>query len=118
MWNENAPMELLKDLPRVLNEANLARLQSVIDSDKYVNSEEYGYDLCGSYAPFCSECKKQGNTPCAVTYVQMMQKQGMDVEIEGEKKEETEVKKKTTRRSSTKTTESGPIRIAVAKRKK
>jgi hypothetical protein len=82
MWNENAPLELLKELPTVLNEANLARIQSVIDYDKFINSTECGYDLCGSYAPFCAGCDKSGNNPCAVAYIKMKQSQGYDVKIE------------------------------------
>jgi hypothetical protein len=82
MWNENAPLELLKELPAVLNDANLSRVQSVIDYDKFINSSEYGYDLCGTYAPFCAGCEKNGNSPCAVAYVKMKQSQGFNVAIE------------------------------------
>jgi hypothetical protein len=84
MWNENAPLELLKELPTVLNDANLARIQSVIDYDKFINSLEYGYDLCGSYAPFCEGCDKTQKSPCAVSYIKMKQAQGYDVHIEDE----------------------------------
>lgn len=82
MWNENAPLELLKELPAVLNEANLARLQSVIDYDKFINSAESGYDLCGCYAPFCRGCDKSVVHPCAVSYVRMKQAEGMAVRME------------------------------------
>jgi hypothetical protein len=88
MWNENAPFELLKELPAVLNDANLARLQSVIDYDKFINSTECGYDLCGSYAPFCNGCDKSGYYPCAVAYVKMKQSQGYDVELQNRQNEE------------------------------
>lgn len=81
MWNENAPLELLKELPSVLNEANLARIQSVIDYDKFINSAESGYDLCGSYAPFCNGCDKTVVHPCAVAYIRMKQAEGMDVQM-------------------------------------
>jgi hypothetical protein len=91
MWNENAPLELLKSLPSVLNEANLARLQSVIDYDKFINSTEHGYDLCGKYAPFCKGCDKKGKTPCAEAYIKMKQTQGYDIKISNEAKN-TEVK--------------------------
>ena len=84
MWNENAPLELLKDLPAVLNEANLARLQQVIDYDKFINSAECGCDLCGSYAPFCEGCDKCVQYPCAVAYVKMKQAEGMDIKIQSE----------------------------------
>jgi hypothetical protein len=88
MWNENAPLELLKELPAVLNEANLARLQSVIDYDKFINSTECGYDLCGMYAPFCKDCLKIGHCPCAVSYVKMKQSQGFTVELQNGQNEE------------------------------
>ena len=87
MWNENAPLELLKDLPTVLNEANLARLQQVIDYDKFINSSECGYDLCGQYAPFCEGCDKTVQYPCAVSYVKMKQAEGMDIKIQSEVEE-------------------------------
>ena len=87
MWNENAPLELLKELPAVLNEANLARLQQVIDIDKFINSSEMGYDLCGQYAPFCEGCDKTVQFPCAVSYVKMKQAQGMDIKLQSEVEE-------------------------------
>ncbi len=105
MWNEkapNSPLELLKELPNELNEANLARIQSVIDYDKFINSSEAGCDLCGSYAPFCANCDKTQTNPCAVSYVKMKQAEGMNVSIE-EKKPAT---KKTT------------VRVATARKKK
>ncbi len=84
MWNENAPLELLKELPAVLNEANLARLQQVIDYDKFINSAECGYDLCGQYAPFCEGCDKDIPFPCATAYVKMMQANGMEIKIQSD----------------------------------
>lgn len=87
MWNENAPLELLKELPAVLNEANLARLQQVIDIDKFINSSECGYDLCGQYAPFCEGCDKTLKYPCAVSYVKMKQAEGMDIKLQSEMEE-------------------------------
>ena len=87
MWNENAPLELLKELPAVINEANLARLQQVIDYDKFINSSECGYDLCGQYAPFCEGCDKTVQYPCAVSYVKMKQAEGMDIKIQSEVEE-------------------------------
>ncbi len=112
MWNENAPLELLKELPALLNEANLARLQEVIDIDKFINSAERGYDLCGQYAPFCANCDKSLQHPCAVAYVKMKQAQGMEVKL---KSDVEEVLAEKPARSS----KSGKsVRIAVAKRKK
>lgn len=88
MWNENAPnspLSILKELPSELNEANLARIQSVIDYDKFINSAEAGYDLCGAYAPFCANCDKSLTNPCAIAYVKMKQAEGMNVSIEEKK---------------------------------
>lgn len=82
MWNENAPLELLKEMPKVLTVDNLCKIQEVIDKDKYLNSLQLEGDLCGRYAPFCDECNKSIKYPCAVAYVKMMQNQGMEVEME------------------------------------
>jgi len=105
MWNENKPLELLKDMPQVLDEKNLADIQLVIDEDKYVNSWELGRDLCGEYAPFCANCDKSLTNPCAVSYVKMKISEGMQVKIASE--EEPEVKP----------VECKKIRIAIARRK-
>ncbi|MCD8286048.1 MAG: hypothetical protein LUD50_02325 [Clostridia bacterium] len=82
VWNSEAPMKLLEGMPDKLNEANLARLQSVIDIDKYANSSELGRDLCGEYAPFCFLCDKSLHCPCAVAYVKMRQHEGAKIEID------------------------------------
>lgn len=100
MWNDNAPLELLKGMPEVINDANLARIQGVIDIDKIVNSTECGYDLCGSYAPFCETCNKEVQYPCAVAYIKMKQAEGMSVKLESELEKPKKL-----------------IRIAVAKRR-
>ncbi|MBE7088211.1 MAG: hypothetical protein E7370_01620 [Clostridiales bacterium] len=81
MWNENLPLELLKDMPTELNEENTAKIQRVIDVDKYKNSEWKGYDLCGEYAPFCKGCDKWIPYPCAYSYIKMKQAEGMEVKI-------------------------------------
>ncbi|MGN0824040.1 MAG: hypothetical protein ACI4MB_03100 [Candidatus Coproplasma sp.] len=126
MWDENAPLELLKEMPKVLTIENLCKIQEVIDKDKYLNSIQQGGDLCGSYAPFCETCIKAVKYPCAVAYVKMMQQKGLEVEIEKvayasepavepvaepvaveeEKKEETTIK-----------TSGKKIRIAIARKK-
>lgn len=82
MWDENAPLELLKEMPQVLTVENLSRIQEVIDKDKYINSYERQADLCGQYAPFCEICDKTVKYPCAVAYLKMMQANGMEVEFE------------------------------------
>lgn len=118
MWNENAPLALLKELPAVLNEANLARIQQVIDYDKFINSSECGYDLCGSYAPFCKDCDKSVKHPCAVAYVKMMQAQGMDVAIETEEEAQSAAPVQEQTEITEEQPEKKTIRIAVARRKK
>lgn len=92
MWNENAPLELLKDMPSTLDEENVAKIQRAIDVDKYKNSEWKGYDLCGEYAPFCKNCDKSLTNPCARSYIKMKQNQGMNVEIKGEPKAPRRIK--------------------------
>lgn len=84
MWDENAPLELLKEMPNVLTLDNLRRIQEVIDKDKYINSLRLNGDLCGKYAPFCDICDKSVKYPCAVSYVKMMQERGLEVEISEE----------------------------------
>lgn len=81
MWDENAPLELLKEMPNVLTLDNLRQIQEVIDKDKYINSLRLNGDLCGKYAPFCDTCDKSVKYPCAVSYVKMMQERGLEVEI-------------------------------------
>lgn len=83
MWNENRPLELLKEMPHVLKAENLAEIQQVIDNDKFVNSKSLRGDLCGRYAPFCKNCDKSVDKPCAVAFVRMKIKEGMDVEMDG-----------------------------------
>ncbi len=82
VWNSEAPMKLLEGMPARLNQANLERLQQVIDIDKYANSSELGRDLCGEYAPFCFLCDKSLHCPCAVAYVKMRQHEGADIVID------------------------------------
>ena len=82
MWNEKAPLELLKHLPNVLTAENLAEIQQVIDNDKFLNSQKLRGDLCGKYAPFCKYCDKTVEKPCAVAYVRMKIKEGLQVHME------------------------------------
>lgn len=120
MWNENAPLALLKELPAVLNEANLARIQQVIDIDKFINSSECGCDLCGSYAPFCKDCDKSVQYPCAVSYVKMMQAQGMEVKIESQLSEQPVLEQSVEEQEQIPAEEQPKkkvIRIATARRK-
>ena len=82
MWDSNAPLQLLKSMPEKLSKENLEKLQLVLEADKYKNSLVSGFDLCGMYAPFCKGCKKTSIYPCAISYVNMMRSNGMNVEID------------------------------------
>lgn len=82
MWDEYTPLQLLKTMPRKLNQENLSKIQMVIDADKYKNSLVSGFDLCGIYAPFCRGCDKTSIYPCAIAYIRMMQADGMNIEID------------------------------------
>lgn len=104
MWDEYTPLQLLKTMPKKLNQENLSKIQMVIDADKYKNSLVSGFDLCGIYAPFCRGCDKTSIYPCAIAYIRMMQSDGMNIEIDAspefngaQKKysEKTEIRKKT-----------------------
>ncbi len=44
-----------------------AERQSALDVQKWIDSEQKGYDCCGSY-DFCAKCDKQAEYPCAVAY--------------------------------------------------
>ena len=90
MWDSNAPLQLLKSMPKKLSKENLEKIQLVIDADKYKNSLVSGFDLCGMYAPFCRDCKKASIFPCALAYVKMMQADGMEVEIDAKPVGESE----------------------------
>ena len=113
MWNEKGPLTLLQNMPHVLTAENLAQIQQVIDNDKFLNSKKLRGDLCGRYAPFCKNCDKTVPKPCAVAYVRMKIKEGLEVQMEdipdetpeeiAEKKEEKKPSKK--------------IRIAIARKK-
>lgn len=82
MWDNNAPLQLLKTMPKRLNQENLEKIQLLIDADKYKNSIISGFDLCGIFAPFCRGCDKTSIYPCAVSYIRMLQSEGMEIEID------------------------------------
>lgn len=46
---------------------NKSERQNALDVQKWIDSEQKGYDCCGSY-DFCSKCDKQVEYPCAVAY--------------------------------------------------
>lgn len=81
MWNSQEPLKLLLSMPTQLTRENVENLQAVIDVDKIINSQKYGRDLCGEYAPFCDYCDKSVRFPCAHAYVKMKHAEGLDVEV-------------------------------------
>lgn len=91
MWDSNAPLQLLKTMPKKLGKENLEKIQLIIDADKYKNSLISGFDLCGMYAPFCRGCKKTSIYPCAVSYINMLKSEGMDIDIDAKPVKETGV---------------------------
>lgn len=115
MWDREAPLRLLKTMPKQLDIKNLQHIQKVIDVDKYNNSYKLQRDLCGEYAPFCQNCDKWVKYPCAVAYVKMQQAEGVDVEIAATAylPADTEVED-----FPVETTPKKGIRIAIAKRKR
>lgn len=46
---------------------NKVERQNALDVQKWIDSEQKGYDCCGSY-DYCSKCDKQVEYPCAVAY--------------------------------------------------
>ena len=82
MWDSSTPLQLLQSMPKVLENEHLEKLQKLFEADKYKNRIVNGdADLCGQYAPFCNDCDKDSDYPCAVAYVNFMKSQGMDIEI-------------------------------------
>ena len=91
MWDNNTPLQLLKTMPKVLEEEHLAKLQMLLEADKSKNQLLSGTDLCGTYAPFCEDCNKETEYPCAVAYVNYLKAQGTDIEIATDAKEDETV---------------------------
>ena len=54
----------------------LLELQKQIDFKKYIESEMWGKDLCGSY-DFCKCCSKKNKYPCASAYKKLSKKMGV-----------------------------------------
>ena len=109
MWNNLAPLELLKKMPAQFDADNLKNIQQIIDVDKYLNSMRLWYDLCGTYAPFCKYCDKCGNTPCAVAYVKFKQAENYESEIAITSDEEYQDEQKPKAKKS--------VRVAIARKK-
>ncbi len=63
MWDQSKPEKLIKALP-----FDSFSLQHIIDTDKLIGSTAVGYNLCGTYAPFCAVCSKWAENPCVTAY--------------------------------------------------
>ena len=81
MWDNETPLQLLKVMPKVLEKEHLEKLQKLFEADKYKNQLLSGSDVCGTYAPFCYNCNKENEYPCAVAYVNYLKAQGAEIEI-------------------------------------
>jgi hypothetical protein len=105
MWNNEENLRVLDKMPANVNDEHLATMQKVFDIDKFKSSVEQNCDLCGSYAPFCNGCDKNGDYPCAEAYVKMKNEEGLTFTIvENHEEKPVVVKPKRTR-------------VAVAKKK-
>ena len=89
MWDNNTPLQLLKSMPKVLEDEHLEKLQKLLEADKYKLQLLSDSDLCGNYAPFCDDCNKDIKYPCAVAYVHYLKTQGTDIEIAADLPAET-----------------------------
>ena len=87
MWDSSTPLEILKSMPKVLENEHLEKLELLLEADKYKNQLLSGTDLCGTYAPICEGCDKEKKYPCAVAYVNYLKEQGMDIDIATEEEE-------------------------------
>ncbi len=54
-------------------------LQQKIDVDKWLDSENRHFDMCGNY-DYCACCDKQSDTPCADAYMRMTENASRTVE--------------------------------------
>lgn len=54
----------------------LFELQKNIDFKKYIESEMWGKDLCGTY-DFCKCCNKKNKFPCASAYKKLSKQMGV-----------------------------------------
>lgn len=121
MWDNNTLQQVLQSMPKTLEKEHLQKLQMLIEADKYKNQLISGMDLCGTYAPFCYECDKETEFPCAIAYVNYMKTLGMDIELASEKTEETSGVQEPGEEEMTQSEDPKPektkIRIAIARKK-
>lgn len=72
---------------------NKVERQNALDIQKWIDSEQKGYDCCGSY-DFCAKCDKQVEYPCAVAYDAFNAKTVKDAKKPAAKKAAKKVEKK------------------------
>lgn len=80
-WNSQGLLEMLGHMPARLTKQNLKQLQAAIDKDLSSLGIKNRADGCGVYAPFCNNCDRTGEFPCAEAYVQMKRAEGALLEI-------------------------------------
>ena len=78
MWDNITPLKLLETMPENLEDDHLEKLQLLLEADRYKNQIIAGSDLCGTYAPICEGCNKEGKYPCAVAYLNYLKSQADD----------------------------------------
>ena len=81
MWDNNTPLQLIKSMPKVLENEHLEKLQKLLEADKLKLQLLGDCELCGNYAPFCDGCNKETKYPCAVSYVNYLKAQGVDISL-------------------------------------
>lgn len=68
MWNKEQTIDMLNALNQDYETDAIKAIQKQIDIEKFVNSSNLEFDLCGYYAPFCDYCSRVGSYPCAYAF--------------------------------------------------
>ena len=84
MWDNIAPLKLLESMPENLEDDHLAKLQMLLEADRYKHQIINGFDLCGTYAPICDGCDKGVKYPCATAYLNYLKRQAEAKEVASE----------------------------------
>ena len=84
MWDNITPLKLLESMPETLEDEHLAKLQLLLEADRYKNQIVNGADLCGTYAPICDGCDKGAQYPCAAAYLNYLKSQAEANEVEAD----------------------------------
>lgn len=94
---------------------NKSERQNALDVQKWIDSEQKGYDCCGSY-DFCAKCDKQVEYPCAVAYDAFNAKSVKAVKKPAAKKAEVKAEVKTEVKAEVKTAEKKPAAKKASKK--